>query len=93
MSTQSQSQSLKCVFCQATKSKSYCVASMDNTRFCNGCASTLGLTREKSTEYCLIWRNYGALKRHFDALTGKDLTDGEFKKELVKVNIIPLWTY
>ena len=91
MSTQSQRQN--CVFCHATKSKSYHVANMDNTRFCPSCASTLGLTREKSTEYCLIWRNYGALKKHFDALTGKDLTDGEFKTELLKVNITPLWKY
>jgi molybdenum cofactor biosynthesis enzyme MoaA len=89
LNTQSQS----CVFCHATKSKSYHVASMANTRFCHGCAGTLGLTREKSTEYCLIWQNYGALKRHFDALTGKNLTDGEFKTELLKVNITPLWQH
>jgi hypothetical protein len=46
-----------------------------NTRFCLGW--------EKSTEYCLIWQNYGAL-------TGKNLTDGEFKTELLKVTLAAL---
>ena len=55
MSTQSQSQN--CVFCHATKSKSYHVANMDNTRFCPSCASTLGLTRDGILSHLAeLWR-------------------------------------